>query len=418
MSHINKKVPKRRFEEFNNTDDWEQRKLGDNAVIKGRLGWKSLKQEEYRQDGPSMIAGKHIKKGEIDWRKVDHIPIWRYEESPEIKLENGDVIFSKDGSLGNPALITNLREMATINSTMMLVRTDNTIDSEFFYQIMTSDIFKKLVYIKVSGSSIPHLFQSDMKNFQFHSPTVEEQQKIGIFLKQLDNTIALHQRKLEKIKALKTAYLSEMFPAEGETKPKRRFAGFTDGWEKLELDDVAPLRGGYAFQSEDYQSSGIPIIRISNILSNGSIGGDYIFSKEQDKDSKYVLPKGAIILAMSGATTGKTAIVNSNLYKKIYQNQRVGYFVNLNIVDYFFVKVIVESNSFYHQLGTVLIAGAQPNISSKEVGAFEFYFPTKMEEQKKISSFFKQLDKTITLHQRKLQKLQNIKKAYLNEMFI
>ncbi|WP_454055061.1 restriction endonuclease subunit S [Clostridium sp. Marseille-Q7071] len=201
--------PELRFPGF--TDAWEQRKLGDNAIIKGRLGWKSLKQNEYTDEGPSMIAGKHISDGIIDWTKVDHIPQWRYDESPEIMLEDGDVIFSKDGSLGNPALIDNLKDLATINSTMMLVRTDETIDSKFFYQVLRSDQFKRLIYLKVSGSSIPHLFQADMNDFQFIAPSVEEQKKIGEFFEELDHLITLHQHKLNHLQERKRALLQQMF---------------------------------------------------------------------------------------------------------------------------------------------------------------------------------------------------------------
>lgn len=203
------KVPELRFPGF--TDEWKQRKLGDNAIIKGRLGWKSLKQEEYTVEGPAMIAGRHINDGIIDWTMVDHIPQWRYDESPEIMLKNYDVIFSKDGSLGNPALINNLEGLATINSTMMLVRTDETIDSSFFYQVMKSDQFKQLVYLKVSGSSIPHLFQADMNEFKFMAPEVSEQKAIADFLKNLDTTITLHQQELNLLKETQKALLQKMF---------------------------------------------------------------------------------------------------------------------------------------------------------------------------------------------------------------
>jgi type I restriction enzyme, S subunit len=202
-------VPEIRFPGF--TGDWEQVRLGDRAIIKGRLGWKSLKQEEYIPEGPSMIAGKHIKNGVIDWDIVDHIPQWRYDESPEIMLKNGDVIFSKDGSLGNPALISDLNCSATINSTMMLVRVNETIDPSFFYQVMRSGRFERLIYLKVSGSSIPHLFQADMNDFLFVAPVKEEQIEIGMFFKQLDDNIALHQRKLDALIETKKAFLQKMF---------------------------------------------------------------------------------------------------------------------------------------------------------------------------------------------------------------
>ena len=191
--------------------EWENIRLGDCAIIKGRLGWKSLKQEEYTEVGPSMIAGKHIKNGVIDWGEVDHIPQWRYDESPDIMLENGDVIFSKDGSLGNPALVSNLKGEATINSTMMLVRLTKKVSPQFFYQVLTSSVFQKLIYLKVSGSSIPHLFQADMQDFRFFAPCIEEQQVIGTYFSNLDNLISANQEKISQLETLKKKLLQDMF---------------------------------------------------------------------------------------------------------------------------------------------------------------------------------------------------------------
>ena len=202
-------VPEIRLDGFEG--EWENIRLGDCAIIKGRLGWKSLKQEEYTEVGPSMIAGKHIKNGVIDWGEVDHIPQWRYDESPDIMLENGDVIFSKDGSLGNPALVSNLKGEATINSTMMLVRLTKKVSPQFFYQVLTSSVFQKLIYLKVSGSSIPHLFQADMQDFRFFAPCIEEQQVIGTYFSNLDNLISANQEKISQLETLKKKLLQDMF---------------------------------------------------------------------------------------------------------------------------------------------------------------------------------------------------------------
>ena len=113
-------------------------------------------------------------------------------------LEPNDIIFSKDGSIGNPAVITLLPNKATINSTMMLVRLNkNILSSSFFYQILVSNQFKKLVFEKTSGSSIPHIFQNDMKKFKFYFPQQVEQIKISSLLNTLDNLIALYERKYQ-----------------------------------------------------------------------------------------------------------------------------------------------------------------------------------------------------------------------------
>lgn len=203
------RTPEIRFKGF--SGDWVSVILGDIALIKGRLGWKSLKKNEYVKSGPSMIAGKHIHNGLIDWGAVDHIPMWRYEESPEIMLKAGDVIFSKDGSLGNPAVIEDLKTYATINSTMMMVRLSSDYCPRFFYQILRGHQFEELVRFKVSGSSIPHLFQADMKTFTFNAPSKPEQQKIGNYLCKLDEVAYNHTIQITKLRNIKAACLEKMF---------------------------------------------------------------------------------------------------------------------------------------------------------------------------------------------------------------
>ena len=199
--------------------------------------------------------------------------------------------------------------------------------------------------------------------------------------------------------------------------PKLRFKGFKDDWEQRKLREIAPLRGGYAFKSESYTDSGIPIIRISNILSNGTVGDDFAYYDEQNEDEIYSLKNGSALLAMSGATTGKVSILKCKNTDKYYQNQRVGYFERKQEYDYGFVSTIVRSSLFIEQLTAVLVAGAQPNVSSKDIDSFDFFFPKCKEEQEKIGKYFLSIDHLITLHQRKLEKLKIVKKAMLENCF-
>ena len=200
--------------------------------------------------------------------------------------------------------------------------------------------------------------------------------------------------------------------------PKIRFKGFEDDWEQRKSGQIAPLRGGYAFKSNEYCSDGIPIVRISNILSDGSVGADFAYYDEQDTDEIYTLYDGAVVLAMSGATTGKVSVLCDEKGQKYYQNQRVGYFIPTDICDYKFVKTIMRSRLFADQLSAVLVAGAQPNVSSKEIDGFKFLIPQSKNEQKKIGEYFSTLDNLITLHQRKCEKLKELKKFMLQNMFV
>lgn len=377
-------------------EDWKQIRLGDRATIKGRLGWKSLKQEEYTSDGPSMIAGKHIKNGVIDWNVVDHIPQWRYDESPEIMLKNGDVIFSKDGSLGNPALISDLNILATINSTMMLVRVDETIDSSFFYQIMKSEKFERLIHLKVSGSSIPHLFQADMNEFMFLSPVKAEQIKIGKFLKQLDDTIALYQQELATLQQTKQGFIQKMFPKQGESVPEVRFPNFTEDWEEHRVSEIGNISaGGDIDKSKLIDGGEFPVL--ANALTNDGIVGYY-------NDYKIVAP--AVTITGRGDVghakarhVNFTAIVRL-LVLKPFDNFNVD-FLELAINN---TNILVESTGV-------------PQLTAPQMGNYKVSCPT-LEEQNKIGNFFKRIDRIIALHQCELDALKETKKAFLQKMFV
>ena len=199
--------------------------------------------------------------------------------------------------------------------------------------------------------------------------------------------------------------------------PEIRFPEFTDDWEQRKLGEIAPLRGGFAFKSNEYANEGVPIIRISNILSDGSIGADFACYDEQEPDDTFSLYDGAALLAMSGATTGKVSVLHAEKGQKYYQNQRVGYFTPTENCDYKFIRCIVKSQLFIDQLASVLVAGAQPNVSSKEIDSFEFMIPKSKDEQHRIGECIESLDHLITLHQRKCDKIKELKSCMLQKMF-
>ncbi|WP_419078939.1 restriction endonuclease subunit S [Phascolarctobacterium faecium] len=275
-------------------------------------------------------------------------------------------------------------------------------------------LYKKLQceLIFVQGTSIKGITKDELLSKIVFVPERKEQEAISAFFANLDNLITLHQRKLDKMKELKKAFLNLIFSQ------KLRFEGFTDSWELRKLGEVAPLRGGYAFQSNQYANEGIPIVRISNILSDGSVGGEFVFHNELKDDEIFMLENGDIVLAMSGATTGKVSILSSEKFCKYYQNQRVGLFSKTATCNYSFVATIVRSEKFLEQLRDVLVAGAQPNVSAKDIDAFDFSVPKDVEEQSQIGNFFRTLDRLITLHQKKIDSLKEMKKILLKNMLI
>lgn len=197
--------------------------------------------------------------------------------------------------------------------------------------------------------------------------------------------------------------------------PKTRFTNYQDIWSETNLSTISPLRGGFAFKSKEFQNFGIPIIRISNILSNGKVGGEFAYYYKLPKDSKFILKGRSILLAMSGATTGKIAVLDSE--EEYYQNQRVGYFKKTGKVDYDFLTALLQTKQFANQLNLVLVAGAQPNISSKEIDAFRFVVPENFEEQSAIGSLFRTLDDLLAAYKENLVNYKAFKASMLSKMF-
>ena len=197
--------------------------------------------------------------------------------------------------------------------------------------------------------------------------------------------------------------------------PKIKFKNFYEKWNRKKLQRIAPLRGGFAFKSEKFQKCGVPIVRISNIKFDGTVGGEFEYYSKINSDEKFVLRGRSILLAMSGATTGKIAMLDSE--EEYYQNQRVGYFQNTGAVDYDFLSSILQTKEFTNQLNSVLVAGAQPNISSKEIDSFVFYIPESLEEQSAIGTLLRTLDDLLSSYKDNLTNYQSLKATMLSNMF-
>ena len=365
---------------------------------------------------PLTISAQH---GLIDQNSFFNKQIASKDVSGYYLIKNGEFAYNKSYSNAYPwgaIKRLDLHDKGVL-STLYIVFKPTNVESNFLVSYYSADNWHKEVSIRAAEGARNHgllnISPQDFFETKLLIPNkYEEQTKIGSFFRSLDRLITLHQRKLDKMKELKKAFLNLIFSQ------KLRFEGFTDSWELRKLGEVAPLRGGYAFQSNQYANEGIPIVRISNILSDGSVGGEFVFHNELKDDEIFMLENGDIVLAMSGATTGKVSILSSEKFCKYYQNQRVGLFSKTATCNYSFVATIVRSEKFLEQLRDVLVAGAQPNVSAKDIDAFDFSVPKDVEEQSQIGNFFRTLDRLITLHQKKIDSLKEMKKILLKNMLI
>lgn len=198
-------------------------------------------------------------------------------------------------------------------------------------------------------------------------------------------------------------------------KPKIRFKGFEGEWKASTIGEIAPLSGGYAFQSNRFSSVGIPIVRISNILETGIVGGDFAKYTTFNGDAEFRLYDGDAVIAMSGATTGKVAVVQTQRF--LYQNQRVGKFTKTDKVNYDFLTTIVKSHKFRANLSCLLTSSAQPNASSRDIDSITQSIPLDKDEQKAIGKYFTSLDSQISASTSRLASLKQMKAASLQAMF-
>ena len=192
-------------------EEWDVLRLGDHAYIKGRIGWKGLASSEYVETGPYLIAGNHIKSPKIIWEECNHLSEFRYNESPEIQLKKRDIIISKDGTIGRLGFINRLPGRATINSTMMLIRiVSEKLFPKYVYHYFEGEFFQKIIEEKVSGSTVPHIFQRDMTTLIISAPRIHEQQRIANVLTCADNRIEREQAYLDKLILMKEGLMQDL----------------------------------------------------------------------------------------------------------------------------------------------------------------------------------------------------------------
>ena len=261
------------------------------------------------------------------------------------------------------------------------------------------------------GKSISFNEFGDLK-IKFPS-NILEQQKIGAFFKELDNTIALHQRKLAKLKELKQGYLQKMFPKNGSKFPQLRFAGFADAWEQRKLGELGKIYTGNTPKTSDLDNwtdnkEGHIWITPTDIDKLIMSDSDRHLS-EQGWSKARKIPKNSVLIT-SIASIGKNTI---NAVPVAF-NQQINAIVPEKNNSYFILSAMIKDTA---RFASVAGQTATAIINKTTFEKFQIATPS-YEEQQKIGSFFKQLDNTITLHQRKLDLLKEQKKGFLQKMFV
>ena len=384
--------PEIRFPGF--TEDWEQHKLIE--VARYRNG--KAHEQAIDESGKYIVVNSKFVSTNGRVKKYTNIIIDPLKKN-ELAFVLSDV---PNGKAIARTFLVDKEHRYSLNQRIAGITPHKDTDSYFLNVLM-------------NGVGQTNLTKADVENFIGHYPSYEEQQKIGTFFKQLDDTIALHQRKLDLLKETKKGFLQKMFPKNGAKVPEIRFPGFTEDWEQRRLSDVASIVGGGtpSTSNPEYWDGDI------DWYAPAEIGDQIYVSKSlktitelgQQKSSAKILPIGTVLFT-SRAGIGNTAI----LAKEGTTNQGFQSIVpHKNKLDSYFIFSRTHELKRY---GEVTGAGSTfAEVSGKQMAKMPILIPC-INEQRKIGAFFEQLDTTITLHQRELDVLKETKKGFLQKMFV
>ena len=414
--------PAIRFKGF--TDAWEQRKLGE--LLKTITTGKSVNSD----DGAVAV-------GDIGILKTSCVSYDRfnpYESKPVVKdelqsvkcaVEKDSVIVSR---MNTPERVGACGYVSTDFPNLFLpdrlwkLKFQDNVDAYFVYMMLVSSVYKEKITSMASGTSgsMYNIPKETFLNLQLVVPVqTSEQRKIGQVLRQLNDFITLHQRKYDKLQVLKKAMLEKMFPKNGSSVPEIRFKGFTDAWEQRKLGDFCEMFNGDRSakypNEQDMVHEGIPFINAGD-LENGCVNllnANKITTEKYNDLGGAKLQLGDIVYCLRG-TLGKNAYID-NFSEGTVASSLVA--IRPKNIDGKYLFYILNSDIEYSQRILHDEGAAQPNLSAKSVSEFIIPIPN-IDEQKKLSSFFDSLSNLITLHQRELEKLQNIKKSMLEKMFV
>lgn len=400
-------IPAIRFKGF--SDTWEQRKLGDMLVS---LQNNTLSRVDLSSE-TGIAKNVHygdvlIKFGEIlDVRKEslpmisDESVLTKYKAS---FLQNGDVIVAdtaEDSTVGKCSEIAGLNDELVLSGLHTIpYRPIEKFASGYLGYYLNSSAYHNQLIPLMQGIKVTSISKSAMQNTEIVFPkSVKEQGKIGVYFTTLDHLITLHQRKYDKLTNIKKSMLEKMFPQNGSNVPEIRFKGFTEAWEQRKAKDLCSISTGKSNTQDRVDDGVYPF---------------YVRSPIVEHSNRYLFDEEAVLTVGDGVGTGKVFhYVNGkyDLHQRVYRMFDFSEEITAKYFYYYF------SNHFYDRVMAMTAKTSVDSVRYEMIADMDIALP-KVKEQMAISAYFERLDSLITLHQRELEKLKNLKKACLEKMFV
>ena len=402
---------------------WEQRKFGDLADYKkGPFGSAITKDTFVPKSEESIKVYEQQNAINKDWELERYFLPKEYAltKLKSFEVHGGDIIVSCAGTIGKIYEIPKNADTGVINQALMRVRVDEDCVDKRMFKIAFSTMIDDFTRAHSNGSAIKNIPPfSDLKPMGVLLPSLQEQEKISSYFENLDNLITLHQRKYNKLLNVKKSMLEKMFPKNGSNIPEIRFKGFTDPWEQRKLiefvDKAVDNRGKTPPLDENGTHPLIEVASLGGVHPNYSKIEKYLNDDTFENNLRAYIKKGDILFTTVGSI-GIVSLMDSREEAAIAQNI-VAFRAKENFApEYLYALFSNEENQY--KAKRIVMGAVQPSIKVSQLVDVEYMLTTNEEEQKKIGSYFRHLDNLITLHQRELEKLQNIKKSMLEKMFV
>lgn len=394
---MSNKVPQIRFNGY--SDDWEDRKLSEIVDIYDGTHQTPI----YTDSGVKFVSVENI--SNLETKKYISREAYNKEYAKK-QAQKGDVLMTRIGDIGTSRVIETEEPLAYY-VTLSLLKPKK-IESNFLSWLISSPEVQRNIWKRTLHIAFPKKINlGEINQVEVMIPKNKEQQKIGSFFKQLDDTIALHQRKLDLLKEQKKGYLQKMFPKNGAKVPELRFAGFADDWEERKFGELLKEFSIKSKIEDEY-----------NVLSSTNSGMEFREGRVSGTSNLgyKIIKDGDLVLSPQNLWLGNININNigKGLVSPSYKT------FEFRNIDSSFINPQLRTQKMLEEYKNSSTQGASVVRRNLEIDSFyqiKIFVPT-ITEQEKIGSFFKQLDNNIALHQRKLDLLKEQKKGFLEKMFV
>lgn len=433
MNNENKLTPKYRFPEFKNDGSWNEKTVIDTAdktirwsFTGGPFG-SNLKSSDYTSKGIRIIQLQNIGDGVFNDNYKIYTSIDKADELLSSNIYSGDIILSKMGDpVGRACIMPGKNERYLMASDgIRLAVNEKEFSKYFIFSHINSDLTRNKIESKSTGSTRKRIGLDVLKEIPLLIPkTLLEQQKIAVCLSSLDDVIAAHEEKLTALEEHKKGLLQNLFPQEGETKPKYRFPEFeNDGdWVDDCMGNYIDLFSGIPIKSENItdDKNGTPILRGINITEgfvrhSNDIDKYYLESIESIK--KYLTKLNDIVIGMDGSKVGKNVAQITRRDENSILIQRVACIRNKNNSDNKYLYQQFISNRFIKYVDNVNTSSGIPHISAQQIKDFRIMIPPVLAEQQKIASVLSSVDELIVAQREKIEVLKEHKKGLMQGLF-